>query len=126
MNSSCFMLLNSATQRQAGQEAAWSRRALQLTWYIDVNVPAFDLILIGLSVVVVASVPSGVGRGGVDHFQHCNKEATVVLLVSDFHVGVLFFRHGVLPAHVALPDASQRKGRIQRHNLLILVWEDRG
>jgi hypothetical protein len=120
------MPLNSVTQRQAGQDAAWSRRALQLTWYIDVNVPAFDLTLIRLSVVVVASVPSGVGCGGVNHFQHCDKEATVVLLTSDFHVGVVFFRHGVLPAHFTLPNASQRKGRIQLHNLLILVWEDRG
>lgn len=119
MKFTCFMTRDTVTPRQG-------RGALHLTWHIDVDVSAFDLALLRLSVVVVASVPSGVGRRGVDHFQHRHKEATVILLISDFHIGVLFFRHGVLPAHFTLPEASQRKGGIQLHNLLILVWEDGG
>lgn len=95
---------------KTGREEAWSWGPSQLTWHIDVNVPAFKLILFCLSVVVIASVQPCVGRRGTAHFQDRHKKAAVVFFISDFHIGALFFRHGVLPAHFTLPKASQRKG----------------
>lgn len=94
---------------ESGQQQGWSRGPMQLTWHVDVNASAFDLIFFCLRVVVIASVQPRVGCRGIDHFQHGHKKATVILLISDFHVGVLV-RQGVLPAHFALPKASQRKG----------------
>lgn len=93
---------------ETGQQG-WSKKPTQLTWHVDVNVTAFNLVFLCLRVVVIASVQSRVSRRGVGHFQHRHKKATVVLLVSDPHIGVLV-RHGVLPGHFTLPKASQRKG----------------
>lgn len=83
---------------------------VRLTWHVDVNVTALDLVFFGLRVVVIASVQSRVSRRRISHFEHFHKKATVVLLVSDGHIGLLVLRYGVQPGHFTLPKASQRKG----------------